>query len=99
LTEFIPSASYEDYLRFFMLMDWKKLDERVLRMLDVIEINMKKDKDKALWSLSDYVFGIESRATFKVRYGFINIMPGFLERKSRFKGQHMFVVEVGNAYE
>jgi hypothetical protein len=99
LTEFIPTACYEDYLRFFMLMDWKKLDERVLRMLDVIEINMKKGKDKVSWTLADYVLGLDSRASFKVRYGFINVMPGFQERKSRFKGHHSFVVEVGNGYE
>ncbi len=99
LTEFIPTASYEDYLRLFMLMDWKRLDERVLRMLDVIEINMKKGRENASWSLSDYVFGLDSSVIFKVRYGFINIMPGFQERKSRFKGYHRFVIEVGNGYE
>ena len=99
LTEFIPSADYEDYLRLFMLMDWEKLDERVLRMLDVIEINMKKGKEKASWTLADYVFGLDSRATFKVRYGFINVMPGLQDRKSRFKGHHRVVVEVGNGYE
>jgi len=99
LTEFIPAVSYEDYLRLFMLMDWKKLDDRVRRMLDVIQINMKKSREHGSWTLGDYVFGLESRATFKVRYGFINIMPSIEERKSHLKGHHMFVVEVGNVYE
>ncbi|MDF1618376.1 DUF5702 domain-containing protein [Petrocella sp. FN5] len=99
LTEFIPAASYEDYLRFFMLMDWKALDDRVLRMLDVIEINIKTARGNESWTLGDYVFGIDIRATFKVRYGFINIMPAMQERKSRFKGYHRLAVEVGNAYE
>lgn len=40
VTMLIPSVDYEMYLRLFMMIDYKGLDDRVLRMLDLIDYNM-----------------------------------------------------------
>ncbi len=40
VTMLIPSVDYEMYLRLFMMIDYKGLDDRVLRMLDLMDYNM-----------------------------------------------------------
>lgn len=40
LAAFVPSLSYNDYLRLFMWLRYSELDERIVRMMDVMELNL-----------------------------------------------------------
>jgi hypothetical protein len=73
LSELIPSGSYQDYLRLFMLMDQKDSEQRMLRMLDVIEINIGAQKNMPDFKLSNFVVGIEGTSIYKIKYAFFNV--------------------------
>jgi hypothetical protein len=82
-----------------MMMDKKDLDNRLLRILDVIEINMASRKFNMNWHLSDYVVRIEGEATYEIQYAFFNISPLNELRQSQSKSKYVIKVNVGNRYE
>lgn len=111
LKELLPMLSYHDYLRVFMLLNHQASDQRVYRMLDLIELNMyyahgglsqdssKINPDnKGGRRLSDYFVSMEAVGTFQMEFGL------FLENFHRY-GRHngedvrSFSVSVVNGYE
>lgn len=70
----IPSVPYEMYLRLFMMMKHEDLDNRVLRMVDLIDVNLAVSKSDSKETvvreeqlvMSSYVYGITAGATFRL---------------------------------
>lgn len=103
LAEMVPSLGYHDYLRVFMLIDGKGLDERVYRMLDLIELNMAyAHSDRGADGLpskrlSDYVVGLEAEGTFEMEFGLF-LMPLIQYRDQSKDGSYKFKVTMANGY-
>lgn len=102
LTDFLPSLSYQDYIRLFMMMKHNETDDRVLRMLDMIEMNMnahRKLADSSLtyMFLSDFTVSVGCTGSFKINYAFFDL--DVLKRKVDKTGSYTFDVSVVNAYE
>jgi len=97
LSDFIPSFSYQDYIRIFMLIESDKLDARVARMLDLIELNMAQYKGET-YHLSDHIVSMDAVGTFTMD-AYMFLMP-FLKYRNTAEGKaYIYRVEVVNGYE
>ena len=76
-TMLIPSIDYEMYIRLFMIADSEHLNNRVARMLDLIDYNLIYGQKGSVTTndliLKDYVTSIEGEAQFKVDYLFLDL--------------------------
>jgi len=59
--ELIPSLSYEDYLRLYLILPIVDDKTKVARMADLIQMNLQKAYDDYELSLADYFVGIQAK--------------------------------------
>lgn len=100
LSDFIPSFTYQDYIRMFMLLEHKDVDGRVARMLDMIELNMSKNKEDEnhKYQLSNYITNIEATGEFTMR-GYLFLMPFLKYRNTKKEYIYHYNIKVANGYE
>lgn len=76
LEMFIPSFSYEDYLRVFLLLPIVDEDTKIARIMDLIQLNNQKEHNDYELTLNDYYIGIEVSGNVAVRTMFIPNIEG-----------------------
>ena len=68
----IPKLSYQDYLRLFLLAGLVDEKTKLLRVMDLIQLNISKDRGEDV-SLAQYLTGLESSAEMGVQYIFFQL--------------------------
>ncbi len=71
-TSYLPSLSYEDYLRLFLLLDGGDETLKYMRILDLIQMNIAKERDEP-FQLSDYAVGFEVQTQVDVHALFFGL--------------------------
>lgn len=104
ITDVIPSLSYNDYLRMFMLMDYDGLDSRVYRMLDMIELNLaythpsRDANNQPSRRLENYAIGVTAYGNFEMSFGLF-LTPFLMYRDRNVDETLVFTVTTVNNYE
>jgi len=78
---FIPSFSYDDYLRLFLLLPIVDEKTKIARMMDLIQMNTQKVYDDYDMKLVDYYVGVQAKGTVKVKTLFIPNVDKFKVKK------------------
>lgn len=68
---FIPSFSYEDYLRVFLLLPIVDETTKIARIMDLIQLNTQKIYDDYNMNLIDYYIGVDVKGQVNVKTLFI----------------------------
>ncbi|PKM51276.1 MAG: hypothetical protein CVV02_07925 [Firmicutes bacterium HGW-Firmicutes-7] len=69
---YLPSLSYVDYLRLMLLGGLVDEETKLLRILDLIQLNISKERGEEIF-LSNYISAFEVEADFEVNYIFFNL--------------------------
>ncbi len=101
----IPAVSYEMYIRLFMLMDYDGLDDRVVRMLDLIDYNMAYTRlgegsqvEGSDLTLQTYGVDYMAEVDFSLSYMWINLAIPGLKNKAT-DSVYTVPVSARNGYE
>jgi hypothetical protein len=83
---YLPTLSYADYLRLLLLGGVVDEDMKLLRILDLIQLNMGNERNKEI-DLANYVSAFETEVTFEVDYLFFKLP--FMPKRTQEAG-HSF---------
>ena len=108
----VPEVGYEMYIRMFMLLEHDQLDQRIIRMVDLMDYNLATAKYRVATgsrdvyagrehlSLAGYSTGLEATGIFSLPYFSINmnaVSPALLGPSNR--GSYSIEKTVVNNYE
>jgi hypothetical protein len=71
-TSIMPALSYNDYLRFLLLLGIVDEETKIARILDLIQANLEAERNETV-DLNDYATAFNTDATFKVDYIFFKL--------------------------
>lgn len=68
---FIPSFTYEDYLRLFLLLPIVDETTKISRIMDLVQLNLQKNRDDYTLSLENYFVGLTLAGTVRAKTYFV----------------------------
>lgn len=69
--DFIPTFSYEDYLRLFLMLPVVDERTKIARIMDLIQLNLQKNRDDYALVLKNYFYGVDIKGRLQIDLYFL----------------------------